>query len=72
MSLFLDGIGAVIKKVTEWVPSKKESNQNKIERLIDENAKLSQEEPLSVRTASRISDNLSRIKLLRSQTDRIN
>lgn len=71
MSAFLDGLGAIAKKATEWIPSKRESNQNKIEKLIDENARLANEEPLSAQTASRISNNLQLIKRLRSQTDRI-
>lgn len=71
MSAFLDGIGAIVSKATQWIPSKKESYQNQIERLTDENAKLAQEEPLSAKTADRITTNLSRIKQLRSQADRI-
>lgn len=71
MSAFLDGIGAVIGKIANWVPNKKESKLNEITRLINENAKLSQEEPLTAKSADRITNNLSRIKLLRSEAERI-
>ncbi len=64
-------IGAVVNKVTQWIPSPKQSKEDQIERLINENAKLAQEEPLSARTANRIGTNLSTIKLLRSQVSHI-
>lgn len=71
MSAFLDGIGAVFSKITQWVPSKRESYQNQIERLLDENADLAKEYPLSSRAAGRIMANVDRIKQLRSKADKI-
>lgn len=65
-----DGIGTLIGKLSDWLPGKRESYQNQIERLIDENAKLAKEYPLSAKTADRIANNLDRIKQLRSKADR--
>lgn len=70
MSAFLDGIGAVIGKIANWVPNKRESYLNEIERLENDNAKLSREIPLSSTSSDRILRNLDRIKLLRSQEGR--
>lgn len=64
-------VGAIANKVTEWIPSKKESKQNTIDKLVRENAKLQQESPLSASSASRIQSNADRIKQLRSEVQRI-
>ncbi len=66
-----DGIGTLIGKVSEWLPGRRESKEGKIERLIDENAKLAQEYPLSAKAADRIGSNLDRIKRLREEIARI-
>ena len=71
MSAFLDGIGAIVSKVTQWIPSKKESKQNEITRLLNENAKLAQQNPISASAANRIGTNADRIKQLRLEVDRI-
>ncbi len=65
------GIGSAIGKVLDWLPGRRESKENKIEKLINENARLAQEEPLSARTANRISVNINTIKQLRSEVSRI-
>lgn len=36
MSLFLDGIGAIVKKATEWIPGRIEKLKNEKERLLNE------------------------------------
>lgn len=71
MSLFLDGIGAVAKKLMDYIPGRKESKENQIERLLDENSKLAHKEPLSYRSADRIERNLDTIKRLRSEISKI-
>lgn len=40
MSLLLDGIGAMIKKVTQWIPGQTESLRNERERLINERSQI--------------------------------
>lgn len=40
MSLFLDGIGAVLQKVTQWIPGKIEKLKNEKERLLNERERL--------------------------------
>lgn len=71
MSLFLDGIGAVLKKAGDWFPGKKESKENQIAKLLEENRRLSNETPLQTTTAQRISDNATRVKQLRAEIARI-
>lgn len=71
MSAFLDGIGAVVGKIANWIPGRRESYQNEIERLKNENAKLASEVPLSSRSAGKLTANLDRIKQLRSKADRV-
>ena len=65
------GWGQFFGAIGNLLPSRRESKQNQIERLIDENSKLSQEEPLSARTADRIGNNLVTIKRLRSEISNI-
>ena len=65
------GWGNVAGKIFDWLPGRKESKEGKIERLINENAKLANEEPLSDRTVDRIQRNLSDIKRLRAEVSRI-
>lgn len=65
------GWGNFLGKIAEWFPGRKESKQNQIERLIDENYRLQQEYPMSDRTADRIARNIERIKRLRSEISNI-
>lgn len=53
MSLFFDGIGAVIKKLTNWIPDKEEARRNKIEKLREERHELVNGE-FSSRSAKRV------------------
>jgi len=55
MSLLLDGIGAVIKKVTEWVPSKSESLRKRRKEFKDEIDKIMRQ-PMSTRDNARLHD----------------
>lgn len=71
MSLFLDGIGAFVKKVVEYIPGRKESKENQIERLTNENVNLAKESPLSAKSADRIHRNLDTIDRLQSEISRI-
>lgn len=70
-NLFLEGIGAIFKKATEWIPSKKESHLNKIDKLTRENAELQKQVPLSATAIDRIMLNTATIKRLREEADRI-
>ena len=67
----MSGWGQVFGKIAEWLPGRRESKQNEIAKLRNENAKLAKEYPLSVQSANRIERNADRIKQLRAEIDRI-
>lgn len=63
--------GAVGKLIADWVPSKKESKQNTIDRLLRENAELQKKPTLAAKDLDRIRANAERIKQLRAEISRI-
>lgn len=71
MSGFLDGIGEVLKKLMNWVPSKKESKINELTKLLKENDEIQRHHPLSAIDAGRYARNADRIKQLRGEIDAI-
>lgn len=65
------GWGSALGKIFDWIPGRKESKENQIQRLLNESSKLAKEIPLSATSAQRISDNASTIKRLRQELSRI-
>ena len=66
MSLW-DGIGAVLEKITDWIPGRGEAYKNELAKLIKENDAIQRKHPLSAIDASRYATNTERIKLLREK-----
>lgn len=67
----MGGWGDVLSKIFNWIPGRKESKANELERLLNENAEIQQKHPLSFSDVDRLGRNLDRIKLLRSQISKI-
>lgn len=67
----LPGWGTLVGRIAQWIPSKKESTLNQIDKLKDENATLAQEVPLSTKSAERIAINVGRIAGLRKSLERL-
>jgi hypothetical protein len=64
-------VGAIFNKLTEWIPSKRESKQNTIDRLVRENEQLQSKATVSIDDLMLIGRNADRIKQLRSEIQRI-
>jgi len=65
------GWGNVFGKIFDWLPGRRESKESEIVRLINENAELAKEYPLSINGGNRIVRNANRIKQLRAEISRI-
>lgn len=64
-------IGAIVNKVTQWIPNPKQSKLNKIDKLTRENEQLQRQFPLSTTNANRMQSNADSIKLLRKEFERL-
>jgi hypothetical protein len=57
-----DGVGAVLGKVTNWIPNRRESLLNRKTELQDELSKLADKPKFDARTYSRLSDELHKVQ----------
>lgn len=58
MAGFLDGIGALLGKATQWIPSRRESLNNTIDNLKKEMLRVQKTEPFDAVKYSRLGDQL--------------
>ena len=65
------GWGNVFGKIFDFLPGRRESKQNQIDRLLRENEQIQKKPHLSVRDAEHYSINTDRIKQLRKEIERI-
>lgn len=64
-------IGAIVNKVTQWIPSPKQAKLNQIDKLSRENAELQTHNPFTVLDSARYTTNADRIKQLREEVSRL-
>ena len=65
------GWGNVFGKIFDWLPGKRESKQNQIDRLLRENEQMQKKPHLSFRDVEHYQFNVDRIKQLRKEIERI-
>lgn len=57
-SPFLDGIGKAVGKIADWVPNKRESLQNKIDKIKQEMVNVQNKEPFDSVKYERLANEL--------------
>ncbi len=63
-----DAIGTVIGKVVDYIPGRREAKRNKIEELLEANAKIqAKEPPLSANDVTTYESNAELIKRMRRE-----
>jgi hypothetical protein len=67
MSLFLEGIGAILSKITNHVQNREERRRNEIDKLEDERRSIITSDPCTVKSAQRIAVINDRLRVLRTQ-----
>ena len=67
----MPGWGTVFGKIFDFLPSRKETKLNQIERLLRENEQIQKKPHLTVRDADHYQLNIDRIKQLRKELERI-
>jgi len=62
MSGFLDGIGAVLGKITNWIPNRRESMQNNIDKIKKEMEDVINKKPFDALRYSNLADRLLKLE----------
>ena len=69
MAGFLDGIGNIFSKVTSWMPSRRESLNNTIDKLKEEMLHVQKTEPFDAVKYGNLSDQLLKASNLERRSE---
>lgn len=64
-------VGAVVNKVTQWIPSPKQAKLNAIDKLENENVRIQQKVAPTDDDLRKYAANADRVKLLRKELERL-